>query len=241
MPYLFVDEQHHRRVLNGPIGRELLDGLRRHRLQGLAFYSCGFRNMFHTAGHAIRGPEDLQGLKIRVMESPVMLDSINAMGASATPLAAAEVFQALKTGVVDGAENNPRVFVSERFFEAGCRNFTWTRHFANQHVLVVNKAWFDRLGETHPDLHQLVRDVATDIIAGEDLVYETETLPRFDKAWAASVAEALTVMRDQQVEINEVDDVGAFVNRVRPVYDTFFRRHPEIPPALLQRIRKEAE
>ena len=229
MPYLFVDEAHHRRVLNGPVGRELLSGLRRHRLQGLAFYSCGFRNMFNTAGRAVRRPEDLKGLKIRVMESPVMLDSINAMGASATPLAATEVFQALKTGVVDGAENNARVFVSERFFETGCRNFSWTRHFANQHVLIVNKAWFDRLGETHPDLQQLVRDVATDIIQ------------RYNGAWEASVAEALSVMRRQNVEMNELDDVGRFIESVRPVYDKFLRQHPEVPPSLLERIRKEAK
>ena len=146
MPYLFIDEEHHQRVMNGPIGQELLDGLRRHRLQGLAFYSCGSRNMFNRAGREIRRPEDMKGLKIRVMESPVMLASLNAMGASATPLSAGEMFQALKTGVVDGAENNPQVFISEKFYEAGCMNFSKTRHFANQHVLVGEVASF---GEVH--------------------------------------------------------------------------------------------
>ena len=228
MPYLFVSEEHHLKVMNGPIGREWLEGLRRHRLQGLAFYSCGFRHMFNSKGRAIRTPADLQGLKIRVMESPVMIQSINAMGASATPMTASELFQALKTGVVDGAENNPNVFISDKFYEADCRNFSFTRHFANQHVLLVNRDWFDRLGKTHPDLQQLIRDVPRDI------------LPEYDRRWEIAVEEAVKEIEARGVKINQIDDVKPFIERVQGVYDEFFKKYPQVPRNLVDRVRKEA-
>ena len=228
MPFLFVDEEHHRRVLNGPIGQELLDGLRRYRLQGLAFYDCGFRNMFNSVGRAIRRPEDLAGLKVRVMTSPVMVDSINALGASATPLSASELFQALKTGVVDAAENNPQVFVSDKYYEAGAMNFSWTRHFSNQHVLVANRKWLDELAESHPHLERLIREVARDII------------PEYNRRWKAAIDAALKVFEEKGVKSNQIEDVQPFIEKVAPVYEGFFRRYPQVDRTLVDRIRKEA-
>jgi tripartite ATP-independent transporter DctP family solute receptor len=228
MPYLFVDEDHHERVLNGPIGRELLDGLRQHRLQGLAFYSCGFRHIYNTAGRRITRPSDLNGLKVRVMASPVMVDAMTAIGASATPLAAAEVFQALKTGVVDAAENNPQVYVADKYYEAGAMNFTFTRHFANQHMMVANRDWFDKLGRTHPDLQKLVAEVTRDII------------PAYNERWNRAVDEALATIRDRGVVVNELDDVQPFIDQVEPIYERFLREHPSVDPNLVTRIRAEA-
>ena len=226
MPYLFLDEEHHQKVMNGPIGCELLEGLREHRLQGLAFYSCGFRHIFNSRGRKICKPADLAGIKIRVMESPVMLDSLNAMGASATPLSASELFQSLKTGVVDAAENNPQVFVSEKYHAAMCKNFSLTGHFANQHVLVCNKKWFDHLGKTHPDLQKLVKEVPQQI------------LDRYNKQWNQALDDAFKEMREQGVEINRVDNLDPFIERVEPVYDAFFSEYPSVPRELVDQIRK---
>ncbi len=228
MPYLFTDEEHHQRVLNGPIGRELLDGLRDHRLQGLAFYSCGFRHIYNSAGRRIRRPADLNGLKVRVMASPVMVDAINAIGASATPLAAAEVFQALKTGVVDAAENNPQVYVADKYYEAGAMNFTFTRHFANQHMMVANRDWFDGLGRTHPDLQQLIVEVTRAII------------PAYNDIWNHAVEEALETILAQGVTVNDVDDIQPFIDQVAPVYEEFLRAHPTVDRGLVTRIREAA-
>jgi tripartite ATP-independent transporter DctP family solute receptor len=227
LPYLFADEAHHQRVLHGAVGRELLDGLRRHRLQGLAFYSCGFRNLFNARGVAVTGPADLRGMKIRVMEAPVMIRAINAMGGSATPLAAGELFQALRTGVVDAAENNATVFVSEKFCEAGARNFSLTEHFGNQHVLVANRDWLERLAREHPDLHAIVREAPARIQA------------EYTRRWEAGITASLAAITAAGVAINPVPDKGAFVAQVRPVWEDFLRRHPEVDPGLLARIRAE--
>lgn len=227
LPYLFVDEEHHLRVLHGPIGRELLHGLRSHRLQGLAFYSCGFRNLFNARGVAVAGPADLRGMKIRVMESPVMIRAINAMGGSATPLSAGELFQALRTGVVDAAENNATVFVSEKFFEAGARNFSLTEHFANQHVLVVNRDWLDRVARTQPELHRIIVEAPERIQA------------EYNRRWNAGITASLAAIAAAGVAVNRVPDKGPFIAQVRPLWEDFLRRNPSVDPNLLRRVQAE--
>jgi len=228
LPYLFVSADHHRRVLHGPVGRDVLAGLREHRLEGLGFFSCGFRNLFNTRGLAVATPDDLRGLKIRVMESPVMIRSVNAMGGSATPLPAGELFQALRTGVVDAAENNANVYFSARFHEAGARNFSLTEHFATQHVLVASRAWLERVEKDHPDLHRLIKDAPARIRA------------EYDRRWDAAVDEAFDAMEAAGVRINAVVDKRPFVDRVQTLHDDFLRLYPTVDPALLKRIRMEA-
>lgn len=228
LPYLFVSAEHHRDVLYGPIGQDMLDGLRAHRLQGLGFFSCGFRNLFNTRGLAVSTPDDLRGLKVRVMESPVMIQSINAMGGSATPLPAGELFQALRTGVVDAAENNANVYVSARFDEAGARNFSLTEHFANQHMMVANLAWLERVRRDHPDLHALILEAPRRV------------REEYDRRWDAAVASAFIAMEAQGVAVNTVGDKQPFVERVRSLHDEFLRRYPEVDATLLERIRQEA-
>jgi len=228
LPYLFVDEAHHLRVLHGPVGRELLDGLRQHRLQGLSFLSCGFRNLFNARNVEVTSPEDLRGMKIRVMESPVMIRSINAMGGSATPLSAGELFQAMRTGVVDAAENNATVFVSDKFAEAGARNFSLTEHFATQHVLVANRDWLDRVAREHPDLHRIIVE-ASDRIRVE-----------YNRRWDAGITASLATIEAAGVKINPVPNKRPFIERARPLWDDFLRRNPEVNPELLTRIQAEA-
>lgn len=227
LPYLFLDEDHHQRVLNGPVGRELLDGLRRHELQGLTFFSCGFRNLFNARGVAVEGPEDLRGMKIRVMESPVMIRSLNAMGGSATPLSAGELFQALRTGVVDGAENNATVFVADKFVEAGAKNFSLTEHFATQHVVVANREWLERVEHEHPDLHRIIVEAPGRI------------LDEYNRRWAAGIEASLRSIEQAGVRINPVVRKRDFIERVRPVWDEFLRRHPEVDQGLLERMVRE--
>ena len=220
-PYLFVDGEHQQRVLGGPIGQELMDDLGRYRLQGLAFYCFGFRNVFTSTGRPITCPEDLQGLKIRVMESPVMIQTLNAMGASAVPLNAAELYSALKTGVVDGAENNPQTFISAHLSDA-CKHYSFTRHFGNQAIMVANKQWLDRLD---PELRDLVRGVPREVIA------------EFDAAWAEAVREALSAMDGEGVTVNRIENVMPFIDRVQAIYDQY---QEIVPPELVRRIRAEA-
>ena len=223
MPYLFLDEEHHQKVLNGDIGKELLDGLNDHGLQGLAFFSCGFRSIF--ANKPVTSPDDLKGMKIRVMESPVMIESINKMGASATPLSTSEVFTSLKTGVVDGAENNPNVFVSEGHIEA-VKYYSLTRHFANQHVMIANREWLEKVEEDFPDLYGLIISIPRDIIS------------HYNTIWVEAEAKAYDDIIFHGGHIVEVskENLLEFMKRVDPVYD---KKSRTVSREMVNRIRKE--
>lgn len=105
LPYIFRGETHMWKVVNGPIGRELLDGLSEAGLRGLAYYDSGSRN-FYTTEVPIRSVADLDGLRFRTQQSQVVLDMMEALGAEPVPMAFEEVYSSLQTGVIDGAENN---------------------------------------------------------------------------------------------------------------------------------------
>lgn len=223
LPYLFTSEAHHEAVLNGPIGDELLDKLNDRGLQGLSFYCAGFRNMFYqrSGDDCADTPEELEGLKIRVMESPVMVDSINAMGPTATPIPFSELYQSLRTGVVDGAENSGTVFVSSKYYEAGCNCFTLTEHFTNQHVMVANLEWLNSL---EPKYSRRIRQVARDIV------------PEFNDIWDTANQEARDEMSELGVTVNRVSDKQPFVGRVTKIADKFFADYPHVPRELYDRI-----
>lgn len=227
LPYAFVSEAHHRAVLHGDVGAAFLERLRDRNLVGLGLYGLGFRNMFYREPRAgcIRTPDDLRGLKMRVIESPIMIASVNAMGASATPVPFSELFQAIRTGVVDGADNSARVFTSSRFYETGANCFTFTEHFTNQHILAANRDWFDGLA---PKYQRRILEVAASIV------------PEFDRIWESAVAEAIEEMEGLGVTVNEVEDKGAFMDRVSGVPDLLFSTYPEVPRELYDRIRAAA-
>jgi TRAP-type C4-dicarboxylate transport system substrate-binding protein len=228
LPYLFTSESHHQQILNGEIGREMLDMLLDHNLQGLGFYSAGLRSMFYKypdSQPCAETPSDFGGLKIRVMESRTMISTINAMGASASPLPFSELYQGIKTGVVDGAENSPKVFASYRYDEAGCNCFTLTEHSTDQHVLVANADWLESLA---PKYRDRILEVATAII------------PPYNTIWEETTREALAQMEAANVRINTVPDKNAFKQVVAPVADQFFEMYPQVPRNLYDRIQNQA-
>ena len=228
LPYLFVDDAHHERVLNGPIGDEMLLRLRRHGLVGLGLYGLGFRDMFYKrrGAECIRTPDDLGGLKMRVIESPIMINAVNVMGASATPVPFSELFQALRTGVVDGADNAARLFIASRFYETGANCFTRTEHFTNQHVLIANRDW---LNDLEPRYRERILAVGRAIV------------PEFNRLWEEATQDALEEMQEYHVTVNQVDDKAAFIERVQGVSEQYLRDYPEVPRALYDRIRAAAE
>ena len=116
LPYIFKDKEHSYRVLDGDIGNELLASGSDYWLRGLTFYDAGSRS-FYTKDRPIMKPEDLAGLKIRVMKSPTAVNMIRAMGGSPTPISWGELYTALQGGVVDGAENNPPSFYLSHHYE----------------------------------------------------------------------------------------------------------------------------
>ncbi len=227
LPYLFLSDEHHKAVLYGGIGDRFLDRLTVRGLLGLGFYDTGFRNLFYKqdAGKApAQRPEDLRGLKIRVMESPIMIESINAMGASATPVPFSELFQGLKTGVVDGAENSARIFVSYKYYETGCNFFTLTEHFANQHIIIANAKWFNSL---EPKYQKRILEVAREIAP-----------PRFDDVWDETTRHSLKEMEALGVIVSELPDKRPFIQRTEDVIRDYPRQYPDAPLDLLAEIRE---
>lgn len=145
VPYLFRDKAHMFSALEGTTGKKILASGSAFLLRGLCFYDAGSRS-FYTTTKPIRTPEDLSGLKIRVMNHQMSVDMINTLGGSATPMAYGELYTALQQGVVDGAENNPPSFVTSGHYEV-CKYYTLDEHSSIPDVLVVGTKYWDTLNE----------------------------------------------------------------------------------------------
>jgi len=140
VPYLFNDEDHFWKVIDGEVGRELLAIGESSGLFGLCFYDAGSRN-FYSTDKPIRSPADLQGMKIRVQNSRMAIAMVEALGGSPTPIAWGELYSALAQGVVDGAENNMPSFESNRHYEE-CKYFTPDAHTRVPDLLMIStKVW----------------------------------------------------------------------------------------------------
>lgn len=226
LPYLFVNEDHLKEVLYGEIGNDLLDELQSMKMQGLGFYAAGFRNMFYKYDQPCAdSPEALSGLKIRVMESPVMVNAINAVGPSAVPIPFSELYQSLKTGVVDGAENSASIFTSYNYYETGCNCFTQTEHFTNQHIMIANNEWLESLDEKY---QARIKEVASEIV------------PEFHLIWDEDIKKAFSKMEEQGVEVNKVKDKRPFVDRSVPIHESFFKAHPEVSRSTYEKVTASA-
>ncbi len=218
LPYLFRDNDHCWAVLNGPIGQELLEKGRDKHLLGLCYYDAGSRN-FYTVDHPVRTPEDLDGLKIRVLNSRTAMDMVSCLGASPTPIAWGELYSALAQGTVDGAENNPPSFTTNKHYEI-CKHFTLDGHTRVPDLLMMGtKAW-DRLG---PQTQAWVRQAAE-----ESAAFEREL-------WIEQTRASLEEAKANGVTIYEVDQ-SLFAAKVQPMYDAI--EDPELKD-LVRRIRQE--
>jgi tripartite ATP-independent transporter DctP family solute receptor len=145
LPYLFRNREHSFKVLDGPIGKELLAGAEKYWLKGLAFYDAGSRS-FYTINTPVEQPSDLEGLKIRVQESQTAIDMVKSFGGSPTPISHGELYTSLQQGVVDGAENNPPVFYLSRHYEV-CKNYILDEHTVLPDVVLMGTHLWDSLNE----------------------------------------------------------------------------------------------
>lgn len=184
VPYLFRDKDHFFQALEGEVGQRLLDSSGDYWLQGLCFYDAGSRS-FYTKSKAIHTPEDLKGMKIRVMNHQMSVEMVNAMGGSATPMAYGELYTALQQGVVDGAENNPPSFVSSNHFEV-CKYYTLDEHTSIPDVLVIGTKFWDKLSEQERQWLKAAAD--------ESVVFQK-------RYWQESVEECMEILRAADVEI----------------------------------------
>jgi len=220
LPFLFRDEAHLHRVLDGPIGDDIASGLTRHNLVPLCYYDSGARS-FYTRGRAINEPGDLRGLKIRVQASDMWVAMMRAFGANPTPLPTGEVYSALQTGVVDGAENNYPSYQSFRHFEVA-RYYSVSEHSMAPEVLVMSRRSFDRLPR---ETQEIVRQTAK------------ESVPEMRRLWQArsEAAKAAVVAAGSQINAMNKEP---FERTMGPVYDNFVR--DARMKGIVSRIRESA-
>lgn len=203
LPFVFDSVDHMRRVVDSPVGDEVLSSLEPHGLIGLAIYDSGSRSFYNTR-RAIRSPADMKGLKLRVPASDLSVAMINALGANAVPIPLGETYQSLAQGVIDGAENNLPSFTSSRHYEvAGFLSVS--DHLFTPEALVMSKVSYDRLSGADRDL---VREAAR------------RSIPVMRDLWDARVAEAQATLAASSVRINAVERTS-FANLMRPVWDRF--------------------
>jgi len=204
IPYVFRDSDHYWRVLEGAVGKELALAGQRVGLRGLCYYDAGSRS-FYTIDRPVMRPEDLEGLKIRVMKSNTMMDMVEALGGAPTPIPWGELYTALQQKMVDGAENNPPSFYTNRHFEVA-RHFSIDEHSRVPDILLVSTVVWGRL-PAH--VQQWVQEAAD----------ESSRYQR--RLWAQKTEEALDAVRKEGVEVYYPDKApfAARVERMHRSYD----------------------
>lgn len=216
IPYLFRDKEHQFNVLEGPIGKSILAKGSMFWLRGLCYYDAGSRS-FYTSKKAIRTPEDLKGLKIRVMNNQMAINMVNSMGGSATPLSYSELYTAIQQGVVDGAENNPPSFVSSNHYEIS-KYYTLDQHSSVPDVLLIGTKYWEKLSEEEKIW---VQDAADTSAQAQK------------KFWNDSVEESMKISIDAGVEII-IPDKSLFAEKSKSVLEEFVKEYPEMAPIVNQ-------
>jgi tripartite ATP-independent transporter DctP family solute receptor len=143
IPYVFRNDAHRWKIFNSEIGKRLLLAGEKYYLRGMCYYDAGSRS-FYTKEEPINRPEDLKGLKIRVMKSITAVEMVRSLGGSATPIPWGELYTALQQGVVDGAENNPPSFHLSRHYEV-CRHYSLDEHTAVPDILLMSTVVWESL------------------------------------------------------------------------------------------------
>jgi tripartite ATP-independent transporter DctP family solute receptor len=203
LPYIFRSVEHMRHVMDGPIGEQILKAFEAHNLVGLAFYDSGARSFYNTKKD-ITSIADLKGMKFRVIQSDVFVDMVNALGANATPMAYGEVYSALETGVIDGAENNWPSFESAKHFEVA-KHYTLDQHQIVPEVLVMSKASWDKLS---PGDQAIVRQAAKDSVV------------KMRELWDAQEKKSRDIVEKAGVKVSEIDK-QPLIDAMKPVYEKY--------------------
>jgi len=203
MPFLFRSTEHMRHVLDGPIGDDILKSCEKNGFIGLAWYDSGSRSMY-TTKRPIKTLADAKGMKIRVQQSDLWVSLLEAMHANATPMPWGEVYTALKTGLVDGAENNWPSYESSRQFEVA-KYYSLTEHSMAPEILLFSKVAWDRLSKED---QAMVRQAAKD------------SVPYMRKLWDERELKSRKLVEASGVQIIQVDKTS-FQAAMKPVYDRF--------------------
>jgi tripartite ATP-independent transporter DctP family solute receptor len=200
LPYFFRSVEHMHKVVDGEIGTELLNKLEAGGLIGLGYMDAGSRS-FYNKVKPVRTMDDLKGLKIRVMQNPIFIEMVNSLGGNGLPVAFNELYTAMQTGVVDGAENNPPSYESGKHYEVA-GYYTLTEHLMVPEIFVFSKKVWDTLS---PLDQQLIRKAA---------VLTTE---RERKLWAEREQASLAMLKEKGIEVITEIDKEPFIKATEEV------------------------
>ena len=218
LPFLFRSTEHMRRVLDGPIGDEVLAALEPHGLVGLTYYDAGARSMYNNL-RPIHSPADIEGMKIRVMNSEIFVDMISVLGGNATPMGFGQVYESLALGTIEGAENNWPSFESSRHFEVA-PHYSVTQHVMVPEVLVMSRYRWRKLS---PQDQALIRRTAR------------ESVQVMRKLWDERVTISRNAMVEAGVQIVDDIDKQPFMDAMQPLYDQYLE--DPVLKDLVERIR----
>jgi tripartite ATP-independent transporter DctP family solute receptor len=220
-PFLFGTPQEVDAVADSAVGRKLLDRLPERGLVGLAYTDLGFRH-FHNRRRPIARAEDVAGLKMRVIPTPIYVDVMNALGANAVPMPYTETYAALESGAIDGMTNTLVNIIDMKFYEVA-RHLTLTSHMYNAQALIMSKTTWDKLSE---DERGIVQEAAA------------EMAPYQREASRELSAKALDQLRQEGVEVVELppEEIAKMRERVQPVIDKYTK---EVGADLVDEIRAE--
>lgn len=213
LPFIFKDMGHMHRALDGDAGAQISDGMAKKGLVALAWYDSGARSFYNTK-KPINTPEDVEGLKVRVMNNDLYSGMIAALGGNPSPMAFAEVYQSLKTGVVDGAENNWPSYESTGHFEVA-GYYSLSQHLIIPECVCVNADTFAALSD---------EDKEAVTAAARESAELQRTL------WAERAEASRKKVMEGGVEFNEIADKTAFQDAMKPVYAQYLADNPDIAP-----------
>ncbi|MCB0520448.1 MAG: TRAP transporter substrate-binding protein [Saprospiraceae bacterium] len=217
LPYLFRDREHAYHFQDSELGRQLLLESEKFWLRGLTYFDAGQRS-FYTKTRPVNTPDDLNGLKIRVQESPVAMGLVRSLGAAPTPISWGELYTALQQGIVDGAENNPPSFYTSRHYEV-CKFYTLNEHTSVPDLLLIGTIAWKRLTPQEQQWLQEAADEAT--------VYQR-------KLWQADEQKALEEVQKAGVEIIRPDK-SLFIERTKGLLEEY-KKDPEMKD-LIEKIQ----
>lgn len=218
LPFLFRSTEHMRRVLDGPIGADVLAALEPHGLVGLAYYDAGARSMYNNL-RPIHSPADIEGMKIRVMNSEIFVDMISVLGGNATPMGFGQVYESLALGTIEGAENNWPSFESSRHFEVA-PHYSVTQHVMVPEVLLMSRYRWRKLS---PQDQELIRRTAR------------ESVQVMRELWDERVTISRNAMVAAGVQIVDDIDKQPFMDAMQPLYDQYLE--DPVLKDLVERIR----
>lgn len=218
MPYLYRDEEHMWKVLDGEIGDQFMNGVENSsNLVGLSWYGAGARSIYNSQ-REIKSLDDMKGLKIRVQEAEVPMAIIKAFGGNPTPMAYGEVYSSLQTGVIDGAENNFPSYESSSHFEVA-KFITLNEHTYVPELQLCSKQTFAKFS---PEDQALIKEAAQ-----ESAIFEREEWIKREELSKQTVIDAGVTITELTAEERQ-----RFVDAVAPLYDEFTSEYKDIVDAI---------